>query len=115
MEMALFKNDTPTLLKISVLLDTKGWNFLDPAVWCPDGIRWHAKVLSPKWPNAIAPLGTDTGGKQRDAAWWGDQIKYQKGGEKPRKIGGFGRKGQYIIDINEKLQTPTEKINALTE
>ena len=32
MEMALFKNDAPTLLKISVLLDTKGWNFLDPAV-----------------------------------------------------------------------------------
>ena len=62
-------------------------------------------------------MGTDTGGKQRDAAWWGwgDQIKYQKGGEKPQKIGGFGRKGQCIIDINEKLQTPTEKINALTE
>ena len=41
--------------------------------------------------------------------------KISEGGEKPRKIGGFGRKGQCIIDINEKLQTPTEKFNALTE
>ena len=43
----IFKSNAPILLKLGVGLDhmyTKGWNFLDPSVHCPHGIRGRAKV-----------------------------------------------------------------------